>query len=192
MIGKVSTPSRICLTTSRPSMSATPRSARRSRWRRYSPGSQGSRAESEGSPVRRRRPECASVLPKASWQGPGRRRRGGCRKRDRKNRPLSAGPVRGGNPASHGLDKTTADRKTEPRAGTLAVAAADPVELVEYPLEIGFRNSVAFIENANGHKTILPRRRDFDARTFRSVFCRIAEEIDHNVFHQRHMGPDHR
>jgi len=33
--------------------------------------------------------------------------------------------------------KPRADRKTKPRAGALAVAAADPVELVENPLEIG-------------------------------------------------------
>src|SRR5665213_4244741 len=78
--------------------------------------------------------------------------------------------IAGGDGAAHRLDEAAADSEAEPGAGALPVLRMNAIEFVEDALEIGDRNTLSLVLDAEHDGGAFPARRDAHQRVRRCVF----------------------
>src|SRR5215469_13851664 len=90
--------------------------------------------------------------------------------------PGAVGPVPGANGPPHGLDEAAADGKPEAGPGAAAIRGMHPVELVEDPLQILWRDAVPLVQHLKDDPVGRPLAPKLHRGAGGGVFRRIVEE----------------
>src|SRR5260370_18344994 len=114
------------------------------------------------------------------------------RRPDRQDRTGAVAPVARDDPSPQRFDKTAADRQTEPCTRTPAVLRLDTIELVEDPLEIGWRYPRPLIDDLDLDEFPVAFGSDIDAAAGRGIFRGIVEQIEQYLLEQNRIQAQHR
>src|SRR5690242_3105905 len=91
-------------------------------------------------------------------------------KPDREDRAAAVSPIGGHDRTALRLDEPPADGEAQAGAGSLPVAAADPIKLVEDALEILKRYAWTLVAHLDDDVCPVAAAADFDGRTQRGIF----------------------
>src|ERR1700745_4131507 len=111
---------------------------------------------------------------------------------DRQHCTGTVAPVARADPSPQRLYKSSADRQTEPCTGTLAVLRLDTIELVEDPLEIGWRYPAPLVDDLDLDEFPVAFGSDIDTAGGRGVFRGIIEQIEQRLLKQDGIQAQHR
>src|SRR5260370_11275023 len=111
---------------------------------------------------------------------------------DRQDCTGAVAPVARDDPSPERFDKTAANRQTEPCTRTPAVLRLDTIELVEDPLEIGWRYPRPLIDDLDLDEFPVAFGSDIDAAAGRGIFRGIVEQIEQYLLEQNRIQAQHR
>src|SRR5580704_9976108 len=111
---------------------------------------------------------------------------------DRQDGTGTVAPVARADPSSHRFDKTATDRQAEPCTGALPVLRLDTIELVEDPLEIGWRYPRPLVDDLDLDEFPVAFGSDIDTAGGRGVFRGIIEQIEQRLLKQDGIQAQHR
>src|SRR5260370_7496856 len=110
---------------------------------------------------------------------------------DRQDCTGAVAPVARDDPSPERFDKTAANRQTEPCTRTPAVLRLDTIELVEDPLEIGWRYPRPLIDDLDLDEFPVAFGSDIDAAAGRGIFRGIVEQIEQYLLEQNRIHAQH-
>src|SRR4029078_12190888 len=85
-----------------------------------------------------------------------------------------------------------ADRQSQTGPGPDPIALSGAIELVEDPLEILFRDAVAFVQHLKDDGPLLLPGLYDDGRLRRGIFGGVVEQVEEHLLEQHGIDRDHR